>query len=91
MSWRRIEGADLVEVATRAFMCERGHESPPPFTFYVHADGELIGIAVASIGRVAELIGTLSPLYIEVVCGEQEDSAKLRRDLEILVRTGSVH
>jgi hypothetical protein len=89
MSWRQVEGADLVEVATRDFMSERGHESPPRYSFYIHVDGELIGIAVESIGRVAELI-RLYPQHIELVCGEHEDSVQLRRDLQALERAGAL-
>jgi len=43
-------------------MCEEGHNDPPLFSFYLDTDGETIGIAVAMLGRVAELIRILCPL-----------------------------
>ena len=57
----------------------------------VQIDNETVGIAVESIGRAAELIRMLSPQHIELVCGEHEDTAQLRRDIEFLVLRGSVH
>ena len=91
MHWRKIEKQDRIDVATRAFMCERGHEDAPAFSVYVEIDDETVGIAVASLRRVAEMIGMLEPLHIELVCAQLEGSAQLRRDLEFLIRGGSVH
>ena len=73
-------------------MCEEGHNDPPLFSFYLDTDGETIGIAVAMLGRVAELIRILCPPCIVLVCGQCEDWISLRHTLhELLVSDSVVH
>ena len=66
--------------------------NPPAFSPYIRDEvGATLGVRVTSLANLANRIRTLSPRRIELVCGDAEDSASLRRDLVYLVRTGAVH
>jgi hypothetical protein len=81
-----------IQVVTYAAMRADGHLDPPAFSTYIRDEaGSTCGVQVTSLPNLANMIRTLSPQRVELVCGEQEDSAQLRRDLEFLIRGGTLH
>jgi hypothetical protein len=78
-----------IGVATRAYLAGAGLGFAQPFRLQIlRGDGEIVEIAVASLGRVAELVAELQPSKLTLTAGEGEDDAEL---LDVILGHRAVH